>query len=53
MENSIFVTREELYELVWTIPTQRLAERFGFSDVALAKTCKKLKVPKPSRGPRI
>lgn len=50
MTDSILVTREDLYELVWTIPTQRLAERFGISDVALAKICKKLKVPKPPRG---
>lgn len=50
MSNLILVTREELYEWVWTTPTQQLAERFGISDVALAKICKKLKVPKPPRG---
>ncbi|MDT8068597.1 MAG: hypothetical protein ROO76_10585 [Terriglobia bacterium] len=28
----------------------KVAERFGVSDVALAKTCRKLKVPVPGRG---
>ena len=29
---------------------QRLAERYGISDVALAKTCRKLVIPVPPRG---
>ena len=32
------MTREELFELVWTTPMSKLAVRFGVSDVALAKT---------------
>ena len=39
---SVELTREELYEQVWTVPMQRLAQRYGISDVALAKTCRKL-----------
>lgn len=50
MEKSIFVSREDLYDQVWTTPTQRLAQNYGISDVALAKICKKLCVPKPPKG---
>jgi hypothetical protein len=43
MDNrDIFVSRDELYAMVWATPMQRLAKDFGLSDVALAKTCKKL-----------
>lgn len=45
-----FVSREELYEMVWATPTQRLSREFGMSDVALGKICKKLSVPKPPPG---
>jgi hypothetical protein len=44
------VTREALYELVWSKPMSRLAEEFGISDVALAKTCRKHEIPIPGRG---
>lgn len=44
------VTRRELYDLVWTIPGSTLAQRFGVSDVALAKVCKKHAIPRPPRG---
>jgi len=44
------LTREELYEKVWSAPTTQVAAEFGISDVALAKRCKKLNVPKPSLG---
>lgn len=44
------LTREQLYEKVWTTPGSKLAAEFGLSDVAIAKRCKKLEVPRPSRG---
>ena len=44
------LSREELYELVWSKPMVELAEDFGLSDVALAKRCRKLGVPVPGRG---
>lgn len=44
------VSREELYEKVWTDPVRTVAKGFGVSDVALAKQCKKLKIPLPGRG---
>ena len=47
---SAFLSRTELFELVWSEPMSQLARRFGISDVALAKTCRRLEVPCPPRG---
>jgi hypothetical protein len=43
-------SRQELYEQVWSEPMQTLASRYGMSDVALAKNCRKLNIPLPGRG---
>ncbi len=42
--------RERLYDEVWSEPTQKVARKYGISDVALSKVCKQLQVPKPPRG---
>jgi hypothetical protein len=42
--------RETLYREVWAEPTRKVAARYGISDVALAKACRQLQVPKPPRG---
>jgi hypothetical protein len=42
--------RRQLYEEVWSEPTQAVARRYGISDVALSKVCKQLQIPKPPRG---
>lgn len=44
------LSREELYQLVWSKPMIELAKDFRLSDVALAKRCRKLAVPVPGRG---
>lgn len=44
------MTREELHELVWSMPMQKLALQYGLSDKGLAKTCAKHLVPVPPRG---
>lgn len=44
------VSRQELYDQVWSTPMIKLAKEYGISDVALAKICKKLNVPYPGRG---
>jgi hypothetical protein len=46
----INISREELYEKVWSTPMQKLAFRFGLSDVGLAKLCKRHHIPVPGRG---
>jgi len=44
------ITREELYELVWTFPGKVAAAKLSVSDVYLAKVCRALRVPRPERG---
>ncbi|MGB6870150.1 MAG: hypothetical protein WBD93_11120, partial [Acidobacteriaceae bacterium] len=44
------LSRQELYDLVWSQPLRTLSERFGISDVALKKTCVKALIPTPERG---
>lgn len=44
------VDRESLYLEVWTDPVIVVAQRYGISDVGLAKICKKLVIPLPTRG---
>ena len=45
-----FWNRKELYDPVWQEPVTKVANHFGVSDVAIAKACRKLKVPVPGRG---
>ena len=49
-EGFITISRQELYQKVWAMPTVTLAKMYGMSDVALAKICKKHKIPKPPLG---
>jgi len=43
-------SREELYELVWSEPMTRIAERFGVSGSYMARVCTVLNIPRPERG---
>lgn len=42
--------REELYNDVWEQPLTKLQAKYGVSNVAIGKACRKLKVPLPGRG---
>lgn len=42
--------RSELYEQAWSEPLRVIAQRYGVSDVALGKICRRLCVPLPGRG---
>ena len=44
--------RQRLYEEVWSEPTQQVAKRYGVSDVAIAKACALLDIPKVIHGKR-
>ena len=44
------LSRAELYEKIWNIPTTKLAKEVGLSDVALGKICKRYSIPKPPLG---
>ena len=43
-------TRQELYDLVWSTPISKLAEKFNLSDRGMAKTCERHQIPVPGRG---
>jgi hypothetical protein len=44
------VSREELYELVWSVPMVKVAEKFKVSGSYMARVCSTLHVPRPERG---
>jgi len=44
------VTREELYERVWSTPINHLAAEYGVSGSYLARVCAALNVPRPPVG---
>ncbi len=44
------MTRLELYNLVWSTPISQLSKTLGYSDVGIAKICRKHKIPHPPRG---
>ena len=44
------VTRESLYELVWSQPMTKIAAELGVSGSYLARVCAALRVPRPERG---
>ena len=48
--DSVRITRQQLYELVWSTPLSQLASRYGISDRGLAKICARLNIPVPGRG---
>jgi integrase len=44
------ISRQELYDLIWSQPMSRLAARLGISDVGLGKVCRRANIPVPARG---
>jgi len=44
------VSREELYELVWSMSMTKVAENFSVSGSYMARVCSLLRVPRPERG---
>ncbi|MDP3747380.1 MAG: helix-turn-helix domain-containing protein [Phenylobacterium sp.] len=48
--DEIKISREDLFERVWTRPMGACAAEFGISAHALAKVCDRMGVPYPSRG---
>jgi hypothetical protein len=47
---TVTLSRHDLYKKVWKTSTVQLAKELGISDVAIAKLCKKHKIPKPPLG---
>jgi hypothetical protein len=48
--NYITLTRQQLYDMVWSKPMSTLAKEFGITDSGLAKRCRAVDVPIPYRG---
>jgi hypothetical protein len=46
-DHTLSISRQDLYEAVWTTPTYKLAKKFGYSDAGLAKLCNKHNIPRP------
>jgi hypothetical protein len=44
------ISRTDLYHQIWKEPVRTVAGRYNISDVALAKACKKYRIPLPPRG---
>src|SRR5690554_755714 len=44
------ITRQELYDLVWSKPVTHIAKEYGFSDNGIRKICKKYNIPLPNVG---
>jgi hypothetical protein len=48
--SKVSLSREDLYERVWSEPVERLAKTWGLSGRGLAKLCARMGVPVPPRG---
>jgi len=44
------ITRDDLFNQVWSNPMTKVANDYGLSDVGLKKICKRHKIPVPGRG---
>lgn len=44
------LTRQELYDLVWSVPMRKLAKQYEMSDRGLTKICNRHLIPVPGRG---
>ena len=49
-EQSDAISRDELYQRLWTTPIVRLAQELGYSYPELIKICVGLQIPRPTGG---
>ena len=47
---TLSLTRQQLYELVWSEPMLKVAARYDVSSSYMARVCTLLNVPRPERG---
>ncbi len=47
---AVTLTRNELFDLVWSTPMNKLSARFALSNAALAKLCERFHIPRPPQG---
>lgn len=49
-QQKLQITKEKLEELIWKLPTTKIAKIYGVSDTCISKWCKKWNISKPPRG---
>jgi hypothetical protein len=49
-KNAVSITREELYEMVWTESMVKVGEKLGISSSYMTRLCKMMNVPRPAVG---
>lgn len=49
-ESNVIVSRQQLYEMIWTQPVTRTANAFAIPYQELITASKRLDVPRPSSG---
>lgn len=49
-DKTVQLTRQQLYDLVWSKPMRQVAIEYNLSDVGLAKICKRHNIPRPPVG---
>lgn len=47
---STTLTRQELYDLVWSTPMTTLVKKYGIADTRLRKICSEMDIPLPKAG---
>ena len=50
LRKTVRPTEEKLKDMVWRMPTTKIAKIFGVSDKAIEKWCRTYKIEKPQRG---
>ena len=50
IDSQLRLSREQLYELVWSKPLSKLALEYNISDVGLSKMCARMAIPRPAQG---
>lgn len=48
--DTVKLTREQLYEMVWQEPMSTIAKRYKITDTGLRKACERMNIPTPSNG---
>jgi hypothetical protein len=46
----VILSRQQLYDLVWSTPMTRLAKEFGVDNGFLARVCEREAIPRPPQG---
>ena len=49
-DKKLFLSKEELAELVWEMPSSEIAKKYSVSDSLITKRCREWNIKKPSRG---